>query len=250
MKNAKFIVPNTLTLINLFLGCIAIVVLFKGNEYNASWFIFLAAIFDLFDGLAARALKAKSEFGVQLDSLADLVSFGVAPSMILFNWFVLVLTQKSSTYDFISANFSQKLILFSSLLFALAVAIRLARFNVTTNGSRTFQGLTSTAAGLMVAAVWLVWGSTEESERVMPIILNIYFVYGFLAFMIILMLSKIRMISLKFRGVSFSANVNQYIIIIVSAALILIFKTDGVLYSLVFYLLYSIIMNFFPSAEA
>ena len=87
MKNVKLIVPNTLTLLNLLTGCIAIIIAFKGkNEYNAAWLILLASVFDFLDGLTARALDAKSEFGKQLDSLADIVSFGVAPSIILFNF--------------------------------------------------------------------------------------------------------------------------------------------------------------------
>ena len=130
-----------------------------------------------------------------------------------------------------------------------AAGYRLARFNITSDGSRVFKGLPVPAAALMVSAVWLLWGSTEQSEKVIPLFLNIYFVYGFLAVMVILMVSKIRMLSLKFAGFSLSENINQYIIIVVSILLLIFFRTDGILYSLVFYLLYSLVMNFFPSTE-
>ena len=243
MKNVKLIVPNALTLLNLLTGCVAIIIAFKGkNEYNAAWLILLAAVFDFLDGLAARALDAKSEFGKQLDSLADVVSFGVAPSIILFNWLHLVLIESSSdsTFELISANFPQVLILMSSLLFVLAGAIRLARFNILQTESNFFRGLPIPAAALIIAAIWLVLGSTEN-KVVKDLILNIYFVFGVIIIMVFLMVSNIRMLSLKFRGLSFTKNILHYILLLVSLLLILQFKVSGILFSFIFYILLSLI---------
>ncbi len=243
MKNVKYIFPNTLTLLNLLTGCAAIVIAFKGkNEYNAAWLILLAAVFDLLDGLTARALKAKSEFGKQLDSLADIVSFGVAPSIILFNWLYLVLIESSadSTFELISANFVQSLILFCSLLFAASAAIRLARFNISQNEGNLFCGLPAPAGALIIAAFWLLIGSTEN-KAVKDLMLNIYFVFGVLIVVMFLMLSRIKMMSLKFSGLSFRKNILQYILILVSIVLIIQFRVEGILFSLVFYILLSLI---------
>jgi CDP-diacylglycerol--serine O-phosphatidyltransferase len=243
MKNIKYILPNTLTLLNLLAGCIAIIIVFKGkNEFNAAWLIILASVFDFLDGLAARLLDAKSDFGKQLDSLADIVSFGVAPSIILFNWLHLVLIELSrdSTFELISANLPQSLILLCSLLFVLSGAVRLARFNILKTESNLFRGLPIPAAALIIAAIWLVLGSTEN-KVVKDLILNLYFVFGVLLVLVFLMLSGIKMLSLKFRGMSFTKNILQYILLIVSVILIIQFKVEGILFALIFYLLLSLI---------
>jgi CDP-diacylglycerol---serine O-phosphatidyltransferase len=249
MKNTRFILPNTLTLINLIFGCAAITVALIGeNEYNAAWLIIIAAVFDVFDGFFAKLLDARSEFGVQLDSLADMVSFGVAPSIILYRWLLLVLTKRSifSTFELTSADFTQNIILFCSFIFAVAVAIRLARFNITASGNKIFSGLPCTSAALIVASIWLILGSTE-SELIRGTILNIYVVLITIALLVYLMLSNLKMLSLKFDGASIKNNVIQYILIIVSVLLIFIFKIEGIFLSLMFYLLFSIIKHFMSS---
>jgi CDP-diacylglycerol--serine O-phosphatidyltransferase len=242
MKKSKYILPNALTLINLFLGSFAIIIAFKGqNEYNAAWLIILAAFFDLLDGWTARLLDAKSEFGKQLDSLADVVSFGVAPAILLFNWLYMVLTKlsKLSTFEMSSASLGQNILLLCSLLYALAVAIRLARFNISESTGRQFKGLPTPAAALIIAAIWLLINS--ESKLIQPVILNIYFVLSFILVIMILMLSNIRMLSLKFDGLGLSKNYFQYIILVATLVLVLIFRIEGILFSLVFYLVLSII---------
>lgn len=244
MQKGKYIVPNGLTLINLFLGSFAIIIAFKGqNEYNAAWLIFLAAFFDLLDGWAARILNAKSEFGKQLDSLADMVSFGVAPSILLFNWLYLVLTKlsKMSTFQMISASLGQNIILLCSLLYVIAAAIRLARFNISENTGRTFRGLPTPAAALIIATIWLLINS--ESELIQPVILNIYFVLFFILVIVFLMLSNIRMLSLKFDGVSLKKNSLQYLLLLIGLILILIFRVEGLLLTLIVYL----VLSFFIS---
>ena len=252
MRNFRFILPNALTLINLFLGCAAITVALVGeNEYDAAWLIMAAAVLDVLDGFFAKLLNARSDFGAQLDSLADMVSFGVAPSIILYRWLLLVLTKRSifSTFELTSANFLQNSILFCSFLFAVAVAIRLARFNITPAKGNYFKGLACTSAAMIVASIWLIMGSTE-SELIRATILNIYIVLFLLALLIFLMLSNLKMLSLKFNGASFKNNLLQYVLIGVSAIIILIFKIEGIFLSLVFYLLLSVIHNFIGKAEA
>ncbi|MBN1599550.1 MAG: CDP-alcohol phosphatidyltransferase family protein [Bacteroidales bacterium] len=250
MKNIKYIFPNALTLINLLLGCVAITVVFKAqNEYNAAWLIIFAAIADLLDGMVARLLNAKSAFGAQLDSLADMVSFGVAPALIIFNWFNLILIEMStgSNFDLTSAGFPQNIVLLCSLFFAAAAGLRLAKFNTTPQSDHTFKGLTTTAAGLIIASLWLLINT--ENEFVRSIILNIYFALFLLAVLIMLMLSNIPMLSLKFHGISLKNNFDRYIIIVISSLLILFFRVEGIFFSLAFYVLFSLLINFLRKRE-
>lgn len=242
MKNSKYILPNGLTLVNLFLGSVAIIIAFKGeNEYNAAWLIMLAAFFDLFDGWTARLLNAQSEFGKQLDSLADMVSFGVAPGILLFNWLYMSLTKlsKLSTFEMISASPGQNIILLSSIIYILAAALRLAKFNISHNKGRDFIGLPTPAAALIIAVIWLLINS--ESGLIQPLILNIYFVLSFIAVVVFLMLSNIRMLSLKFDGFSFSKNIFQYLLLVIAIVLILVFRIEGILFTLIIYLIISFV---------
>jgi CDP-diacylglycerol--serine O-phosphatidyltransferase len=243
MKNLKYLFPNLLTIFNLISGCVAIIIVFRGqNEYYAAWLIFIAALFDFFDGLVARALDAKSSFGVQLDSLADIVSFGVAPSIILFNWLTLILTDlsKQSTFEIISANFLQSLILFSSLLFAAGGAVRLARFNISDKDDKSFRGLPIPAAALIIASLWLILGTTE-STFIHNLLLNLYLVLALILGLIILMVSNLKMLSLKFSGTGFVENFYQYLVIIVGFVLFVLFGVHGLFFSLLAYILISVI---------
>jgi CDP-diacylglycerol---serine O-phosphatidyltransferase len=242
MKNIKYVIPNLLTIFNLMAGCVSIIIVFRGeNEFMAAWLIFIAAVFDFLDGLAARALDAKSEFGVQLDSLADVVSFGVAPSIILFNWFTLILTDISaqSTFEIISANFWQSMLLFSSLLFVAGGALRLARFNTEGKSEGGFQGLPIPAAALIVASLWLILGTTE-SEAIHRFLLNIYMVLGLILILVFLMVSRIEMLSLKFNGLGFTDNYYQYLILIMGAVLFVLFSIQGFFFAMLAYIIISL----------
>lgn len=252
MKNIRYVFPNALTIINLLLGCAAIVTVFRGeNEYIAGWLIFLAALFDFFDGFVAKALNAKSNFGIQLDSLADVVSFGVAPSIILFNWIILVLTKLSdqSTFEIVSSSLSQDILLFCSMFFVIGSAIRLARFNVSETGQTNFSGLPTPAAAMIVAAIWLILGSTEN-ESIRAIILNIYFVLALILILVVWMVSSIRMLSLKFNGYSLKKNLLQYLLILTGIILIVVFRVEGILFTLLLYLVLSLITGLTKSAKA
>ncbi len=244
-NNIKYVFPNAITIVNLILGCIAITVALIGeNEYYAGWLIILAAIFDLFDGAVARLLNAKSELGIQLDSLADMVSFGVAPAIILYRLFYIVLINRSvySTFEISSSNVLQSLVLLCAFAFTAAVAIRLAKFNIRKPQADSFKGLTSTSAALVIAAIWILFGYTE-SEAIRNILINIYFVFSVIILLIFLMLSNLSMISLKFKGIGFPDNYHRYIIIFVSVILIAVFNVGGFLLSMLFYILFSIVMG-------
>ena len=242
MKNLKYFFPNALTILNLLLGCIAIIIAFRGqNEYHAAWFILMAAVMDFLDGFVAKVLDAKSEFGVQLDSLADVVSFGVAPSVMIFNWLNMILTKLSeqSTYEWVSANFIQNLILLCSLLFVVGAAIRLARFNISTPEKNYFHGLPTPAAAIVVASFWLSINS--ETKWINILIWNIYFVFAILIVLVALMVSKVKMISLKFDGFGIKNNLYRYIILGVGIVLFIAIGLEGILYTMLLYFVLSLV---------
>ena len=149
----RYLVPNGLTATNLTFGTLSCFYSVYGNAYLAGWFVLLAVCFDRFDGAAARALRATGRFGVEFDSLADLVSFGVAPAMVIF-------ADLASHPAFVySASELHRTLLFAACgFFVLATAFRLARFNVfaQTSGTDIYFGLPSPAGAATVVAGYLV----------------------------------------------------------------------------------------------
>ncbi|HQS50964.1 MAG TPA: CDP-diacylglycerol--serine O-phosphatidyltransferase, partial [Daejeonella sp.] len=139
-------IPNSVTCLNLFSGCLGIVFAFQGNLIWASYAIVIAAVFDFFDGMLARLLKAYSDIGKELDSLADMVSFGVLPSVIIYQLFAL-----SPQIDFGADWLS-----FSAFIIAVFSALRLAKFNIDTRQSENFIGLPTPANALLIASFPLI----------------------------------------------------------------------------------------------
>ncbi|MBN1951429.1 MAG: CDP-diacylglycerol--serine O-phosphatidyltransferase [Bacteroidales bacterium] len=235
MNRIRFIFPNLITLFNLLFGCVAIIVVFRGergfDQFSAAWLIVIAAICDVFDGLVARALDARSEFGKELDSLADLVSFGVAPAMILFNWLLMTM-EDPENFTLLSAGSREIMILTIPLLYVAANAIRLARFNVRQSASKGFTGLPVPAAAIIVCSFWLILGSGDFGSMMHSQLFVILLSLGLSA----LMVSNISMLSLKLSGVSFRENIFPYTLIIVGGILIILFWVKGIILAMGFYL--------------
>ncbi|GHS85246.1 CDP-diacylglycerol--serine O-phosphatidyltransferase [Bacteroidia bacterium] len=200
----KFI-PNLLTLSNLFCGCLSIVYLFMGELSNAGLLIFLAAVFDFCDGFAARLLHAYSEIGKELDSLADMVSFGVAPAMIAFRF---LQSQPIEHFPHLP---------YIAFLIALCAAYRLAKFNISTQQSVNFIGMPSPANALFWASLLLCLVNTRYqtiiTEQQFRLLLNPAVVTTLVIMMSALMVCNISMFSLKFRNLNFKDNSLRYIII-------------------------------------
>ena len=168
-------IPNLITLLNLFFGCLAILVTFQSGTmatldetgdmvieipeqiYYASMFIGLAALVDFFDGFVARLLKVNSELGKQLDSLADIVSFGVAPSFIVFQFLRLSLATD------INALSHTTLMMVPAFIIALAGAYRLAKFNIDPDQSTYFKGVPIPMIGILTAAFPLVYWQSQTT---------------------------------------------------------------------------------------
>jgi CDP-diacylglycerol---serine O-phosphatidyltransferase len=209
-------IPNLFTLLNLFFGCIAVVyittpgiIITAGAEgeslieipqqiYRASVCLALAAVVDYFDGFLARLLGSSSEMGKQLDSLADLVSFGVAPSLIAYQFLRLSLAQDM---DGLSASWFQLLPVF---ILPCAAAYRLARFNISAPSSTGFTGVPVPAVGLLFASFPIIyWYAPMEQAAVTGLLLNKWFWYAVVLGCSYLMVSTLPMMAFKFSQISF-----------------------------------------------
>ena len=164
----KSYIPNFITLLNLFSGCVAVIFALEGNMKLTAFFVCLGIFFDFFDGLLARKLKVESELGVQLDSLADMVTSGLVPGLVLFYLLGLAPQLSWETYN---------LLPYFGLLVTLASAYRLAKFNISTNQSDAFIGLPTPANTLLIIALPLIL-EYQNSTALNEIILNPWFLMG------------------------------------------------------------------------
>jgi CDP-diacylglycerol--serine O-phosphatidyltransferase len=228
-------IPNIFTLINLFFGCIAIVftlqtqsVIINVNEdFSSSFslpeqltyaavFIFLAAVVDFLDGFVARLFNASSEMGKQLDSLADVVSFGVAPSMIMYQLLRFSYMKEENGLD------TSVLLLFPAFLVACAGAYRLARFNLDNTQSYGFKGVPIPAAGILIASFPLALHYGNSIFNVNDLFINKWFLYSTIILVSLLMISKLPMMAMKFKNLSLKNNLPKFILIIFSIIAVLI----------------------------
>lgn len=247
-------IPNIFTLLNLFFGCLAIVCIMQSGlvisqDDNlqqvvdipekmayASMFIGIAAIIDFLDGFVARLLKASSEMGKQLDSLADVVSFGVAPSMIIYQFLRLSYAQEVNGLEVNTIWLSLAFIV------ACAGAYRLARFNIDTSQSTGFKGVPIPAAGLLVAAFPLIYFN-NHSTIIYNILLNKWFWYGVILVVSYLMVSTLPMLALKFKRVSFKKLLPFIIVLITSVVTALFLGWVAVPVGFMVYVVVSLIDN-------
>lgn len=221
-------IPNLFTLLNLVFGCVAIVFILQTGETllmldgEGSWVprlpekigwgaicIGIAAVIDFLDGFIARLFKASSEMGKQLDSLADVVSFGVAPGLILYQLLRISFIGEESGLDTSLWFFAP------AVLIPCAGAWRLARFNIGSNTSGDFQGLPIPAAGLVIASLPLIL--FYDHLGLAATLTNKWFLYGVILLLAWLMVSQLRFIAFKFSG---PVNNRVYAVILLLAAIV------------------------------
>jgi CDP-diacylglycerol--serine O-phosphatidyltransferase len=222
-------IPNFVTCLNLFSGCLGIVFAFQGNLTWASYAIVIAAILDFFDGMLARLLKAYSEIGKELDSLADVVSFGVLPSVIIYHLFALS-PQPEFDVTWLSL---------SAFVIAVFSALRLAKFNIDTRQSENFIGLPTPASALLIASFPLI--IAESSTYFADFILNTWFLLIFSLTMSMLLVAEVPLISLKFKTLDLKENMLRYILVITSVLLLLFFKFEAVPMIIMVYFMISLV---------
>jgi CDP-diacylglycerol--serine O-phosphatidyltransferase len=222
-------VPNAITCANLFSGCVGIVLAFRGELIAAAYAIFLSAIFDFFDGLASRVLNSFSGIGKDLDSLADMVSFGVLPAVIMYQLFLQAhQIDKVSTY-----------LNFIAFLIPVFSALRLAKFNVDTRQAENFIGMPTPANAILIASFPII--ISHHNRYYTPYLLNPYVLSCFVLIMCSLLVVELPMMSLKFKNREFNENIYRYLLLLFSAILILFFKFAAVPVIIFIYIILSVI---------
>ena len=233
-------IPNCLTLLNCLSGVLAITFSFRfaatiGPLAGWQWAIVMiaaAAFFDFFDGAAARLLNASHPIGKELDSLSDMVSFGVAPAMLLYNW-LLIADQNS----ILLGNNGIGLFVYAPFFLPLMAALRLAKFNIDATQATEFKGLPVPANAMFW--IGLIWALVEDGMKIQLNILVL--LIGVLG---ILMVCRLRMFSLKFHSLAFRGNEFRYTIILATIALVAIFGVAGFALAIVLYILMSVVGSF------
>ena len=204
-RNPFFWIPNLITAMNLVSGCIAVFMGIEGELGKAAILILAAAVFDFMDGMFARLLKSYSEIGKQMDSLADLVSFGVAPAAILVSILEQSIFPGTISFADIEATPLQWILLLSVLLIPVAGAFRLAKFNTDTRQSESFLGLPIPANAMFYASLALIvdFGNIPVINS---IILNPFFIAAAIVLFPALMISEFPMFSLKVKHFRWQGN--------------------------------------------
>ena len=222
-------IPNTVTCCNLFSGCIAVVMAYRGDYTAALGFIVLGAVFDFFDGMLARALQAYSPLGKELDSLADDVTFGVAPAMIVFSLF-----KEVRVPDFFSTW--EEYFPYAAFLIAVFSALRLAKFNIDTRQTSSFIGVPTPANALF-------WGSlvVGAHDFLVSDSFNALYLLGLVLLTSWLLVAEIPMFSLKFKNLSWRDNKVQFIFLLGCVPLILFLQVAGLAAVIIWYALLSLL---------
>jgi CDP-diacylglycerol--serine O-phosphatidyltransferase len=208
---------------------VGIVFAFNNLLVYSCYAIAVAAIFDFLDGLAARMLKAYSPMGKELDSLADIVSFGVLPAIIIYNLFL-----QSPQIENISLYLN-----FSAFLIAIGSSLRLANFNIDERQSENFIGLPTPANAILIASLPLILA--DNDDLIAGFILNSYFLVFLSVLSFFLLLMPVQLMSLKFKTLGIDNNLFRYILLFSGLILILIFKLVAVPLIILLYIILSII---------
>ena len=195
-------IPNSITCCNLICGCMATGAAFYGNYHWAFFLIILGAVFDFFDGMSARLLGVSSPIGKELDSLADDITFGLAPSAVIFHLFTEV------QYPEVLQPFSS-VIPYTAFLMAAFSALRLAKFNLDTRQSTCFIGLPTPANALF----WASLVSGQHAFLVSPKF-NAVFLFLFMFLSCWLLVAEVPLLALKFKTLSWRENRFKYILLL------------------------------------
>lgn len=246
MSEAKGIIkhiPNSITCLNLFAGCSACVMAMEGHLAYASFLVFIAAAFDFFDGLAARVLKAYSPMGKELDSLADMVSFGFAPGLIALAYL------KGAVLGSVSADFQPKelglitsAILSTAFIIPIFSALRLAKFNVDTRQTSSFIGVPTPAIAMFWASFRMVlhFGNYPKIEAWLGNPFVLIFTILITSFLLV---SEIPMFALKVKSLAWKENKIIYLFLITLLILAILLKWLVIPMILFVYILFSIVDN-------
>ena len=244
-------IPNLLTLLNLFFGCLAIISILQngisimysadGTQlvdipekiWLASLFIGLAGVADFLDGFAARVFGSDSAFGRELDSLADVVSFGVAPGMILYQFLRMSFMRQENGVDV------SLIWLLPALIVPCAGAYRLARFNIDDSQRHSFKGVPIPAVGLLIASFPLIYW-TANNETIVGLLLNKWVLYAIIFFVSYLMVSRLPLMAFKFKDLSMKHNLPRFLLIFIAIISAIFIHWLAIPATFIFYIILSL----------
>lgn len=232
--NIKKHIPNLITLANLFCGCIAIIFVSRLDFEKAFFFVCFGIFLDFFDGFFARLFQVSSPLGLQLDSLADMVTSGLVPGYVMYQLF------QSTQYDNLVIN---PISVFGFII-TLGACYRLANFNIDTRQTNSFIGLPTPANALFIMSLPLIIGDNFGADFV-KIVSNHWFLMAITVLSAYIMNAEIPLFSLKIKSKNLKDNLLQIIFLVTSVVLLLVFKFLGVAIVIVFYILLSVLMNNF-----
>jgi CDP-diacylglycerol---serine O-phosphatidyltransferase len=236
-------IPNFITCLNVVSGSLAVLFAIKGQLTVSVILIMAAAIFDFFDGMAARLLKAYSPMGKELDSLADMISFGLAPGtlmMVMMEYALFGTNVRAES--FVGLSIWELTCISSTLLIPVFSALRLAKFTIHIRQTESFIGLPTPANALLIAALALI---TEHGrfDILDAFILQPVVLLSITVAMSLLLVSELPMFSLKFKNLSWADNKVRFIFLAISAILILAFNIYGIAAAIVSFILISILLH-------
>lgn len=239
-------IPNLITLLNLLSGCIAVIHAVQGNFVMAALFVALGIFFDFFDGLAARVLDVKSELGLQLDSLADMVTSGLVPGIVMFKLLIQalptsgVLGEWNSGSDYLDWDFPW--LASMGFLITLGSAYRLAKFNIDDRQTDSFIGLPTPANALLILSLPLIL-IFQPQDWVVGIILNEWVLIGLSIFSAFILNAELPLFGLKFSNTSFRQNKFRYFFLGLCLVLLIVLKFVAIPLIILIYILLSVIRN-------
>lgn len=237
-------IPNIITSLNLLCGCVAIMFAVSGDLVSASFFAFAGIFLDFFDGLAARVLNAQSQVGLQLDSLADVVTSGVLPGIVMVQLLSEALTGTSLDISAIFSSTSnntsiESYLPFIGLLIAVASGYRLAKFNVDTRQTTSFIGLPVPANTLLILSLPLIL-NFQASQQITEVILTPWFLIIITLVSCVLLNAEIPLFGLKFKTWNFKDNAVRYLFLIASILLLVVLKFIAIPIIIFLYILVSL----------
>ncbi len=233
-------IPNSITLLNLTAGITSVYFGVKGSPADlamAGLFIFIAAAFDFLDGFSARMLHAKSDIGLQLDSLSDMVSFGLAPGFILYQ--MIGMSHGNPLEDIVAIN----VLPYFAIMVPWMSALRLAKFNIDDSQTYSFKGLPTPALAIFTASLPLIRQELYNDRGLFyMLITNTYFLLIVAIFGSLLLVSSFPMFSLKFRNYRLSDNIIKYVFLLVSLLLLIFLQVTAIPFIFLFYLFLSLVI--------
>lgn len=235
----KAFLPHFLTLLNLMSGCVAIVFAALNHLEWAALFVAVGIFFDFFDGLAARALGVTSELGVQLDSLADVVTSGVVPGLVMFQ--LLTMAQRGGwNLGFLGHDMDMALLPFLGFLITLSSAYRLAKFNLDTEQVDSFVGLPTPANALLIVSLPLI-PLYHNNDWLNGVLLDRWFLIGLTLLSAFLLHAPIRLFALKFKNFGFRENWLRYLFLFGCLVMLVTLKYLAIPLIILLYILASLL---------